>query len=931
MIFSCDKCSANYKIADSKIGDRGVKVRCKRCSNVIVLRPADLEKAQAEEAEAKNEPSDEMKEEPESKDGAPEDEQESPFDNPGATAMMAAPPAEVSNPKGIFSSLSSESGWSSTKLSESKVGGTEQDGGSSDDDVAENPAGGGLDKSLDLSLSGFDGQPETGELDAGHSDFNEDHDVTGSDESSIVSEENNSEAEQGDENLADEDDDGGVGPLGQEDLDDEDDEYEEDKTEIGSVPGWSPELENTLGPKNFDADNEDPGAAENDDESALALGGVSEDAAGEGAGESTDALEDELAGAFSDMFGGASTGGFSLDSESAGSSKGMPQDPADDGSGATQVVGTEQLDALRAQATGKPEGAGLIFSDSGLMADDSVGPAKSLADESEEDSEGWHVAIDDEDVGPLFLSDLANEVANGRVDAESLVWRSGMSDWEMAGEVSELSSLWSDRSSKDKPVSTIIQDQTMVGGSGLSGLDFGSNLENFSPSPFGGSELDGDPFASVTDGASDPSWQPHGLTEVYQAANIAEAAGGSAGAVQDNPAMGSESEDEDDGWRPGAAGALASLVADEINRMDDSSGMVSQEGALMPVSDESASLDDSGAMSPAFSASDSDLSLGEDEGSLSDLDSMPPAHVPDYGAMNFEAESSSARNYVLLGVAIVSIGLLVVVSVAVTKLAFFSSDPTPASAVAAAEPAPAAVSVTTAKAPPTQAKEEAKETAENVATSADPNNPAPTAVADAPAGTDSPESEKGAAQAPWPQVAVAKTQPSPEAKVRSDKGAKPTDRTKSRPAKKRVTTTAKKAKPKPTPVAKKSPPKKPAKAKSRRSAGCDPVLDFDCDTGSKSSKKKKAKAKLTKNDVLSVVRKKISRINSCGKKYKVKGTVKMEWSIRRNGRTSGVKVLSSKYKGKPVGSCMTKEIKRWRFPAFTGTPPPPVKFPFKLK
>lgn len=39
MKFTCDNCGAQYLIADTKLGDRGVKVRCKKCSYVIILRP----------------------------------------------------------------------------------------------------------------------------------------------------------------------------------------------------------------------------------------------------------------------------------------------------------------------------------------------------------------------------------------------------------------------------------------------------------------------------------------------------------------------------------------------------------------------------------------------------------------------------------------------------------------------------------------------------------------------------------------------------------------------------------------------------------------------------------------------------------------------------------------------------------------------------
>ncbi len=40
MKFVCDNCSTQYLISDDKVGARGVKVRCKRCGNVIVVQAA---------------------------------------------------------------------------------------------------------------------------------------------------------------------------------------------------------------------------------------------------------------------------------------------------------------------------------------------------------------------------------------------------------------------------------------------------------------------------------------------------------------------------------------------------------------------------------------------------------------------------------------------------------------------------------------------------------------------------------------------------------------------------------------------------------------------------------------------------------------------------------------------------------------------------
>jgi predicted Zn finger-like uncharacterized protein len=43
MKFVCDSCEAQYMISDEKVGKNGVKVRCKKCSHVIIVRPAAAE------------------------------------------------------------------------------------------------------------------------------------------------------------------------------------------------------------------------------------------------------------------------------------------------------------------------------------------------------------------------------------------------------------------------------------------------------------------------------------------------------------------------------------------------------------------------------------------------------------------------------------------------------------------------------------------------------------------------------------------------------------------------------------------------------------------------------------------------------------------------------------------------------------------------
>jgi predicted Zn finger-like uncharacterized protein len=45
MKFTCNSCSAQYMISDEKVGPSGVKVRCKKCGNVVLVRRATEEQA----------------------------------------------------------------------------------------------------------------------------------------------------------------------------------------------------------------------------------------------------------------------------------------------------------------------------------------------------------------------------------------------------------------------------------------------------------------------------------------------------------------------------------------------------------------------------------------------------------------------------------------------------------------------------------------------------------------------------------------------------------------------------------------------------------------------------------------------------------------------------------------------------------------------
>jgi outer membrane biosynthesis protein TonB len=84
-------------------------------------------------------------------------------------------------------------------------------------------------------------------------------------------------------------------------------------------------------------------------------------------------------------------------------------------------------------------------------------------------------------------------------------------------------------------------------------------------------------------------------------------------------------------------------------------------------------------------------------------------------------------------------------------------------------------------------------------------------------------------------------------------------------------------------------------------------------------------------DILVVIKKGLKKVEKCGSRYGVKGTMKVRWKILPGGKPVNVNVLDSKYANKPVAKCVEAQIRSWRFPAISGTKSEPVTIPFKLR
>lgn len=503
----------------------------------------------------------------------------------------------------------------------------------------------------------------------------------------------------------------------------------------------------------------------------------------------------------------------------------------------------------------------------------------------------------------MSIAEVGRHIEAGRVDRETLVWKTGMEDWSPAGDTSLLRPLF-DR----LPMPRIARsDDAGRAGSSSSGYgpssDLGPPIDDGPPVAGGGS-----PF----DDADDPSWRPHGLTDVYQAANLAEAAGagGSLGMAMGAAASSlkpasSMSADE---WRPAAASALASLVSDEIKRLD-SGPAPARQSDLSPADDSSVNV-------PLFSRMPADRTLevgpelNDPVGPAAagnaprrtslDRTQAPSGYPPAQGFMATPRQGLSP----LVIVAGIAGGVLLLV-VLVLALSFVIG-------LKQADNGPRIVML--------DGKAYVQGGDGNMTPlNGDKPSPPPPETRMAMPGLGNSDATKPGKDIPSEAVATSPTgggaQPTEPPSLPKDVVVRP-DPPSGRgtgPGSSKVIV---------------EPPKPPVPPR-KKSGDCDPVLDFDCKPGNVAPvAKEPAKESLSKADVLAVVKANMGKIASCGSKNKVGGNIKMSWKVLPTGNTSDVQVADSKFAGTPVGACVTSEVKIWKFPASKVATP--VTFPMKL-
>ncbi|MDR2782847.1 MAG: DUF4339 domain-containing protein [Treponema sp.] len=92
--------------------------------------------------------------------------------------------------------------------------------------------------------------------------------------------------------------------------------------------------------------------------------------------------------------------------------------------------------------------------DSPPLAEAAASDQQDQTGEEEEAETRYNVAIENQPTGPFDMGELGQMAQKGRLTKESLVWRGGMSQWEVAGNIPELAPLFQRDPASPQPAQT---------------------------------------------------------------------------------------------------------------------------------------------------------------------------------------------------------------------------------------------------------------------------------------------------------------------------------------------------------------------------------------------------------------------------------------------------------------------------------------------
>lgn len=600
---------------------------------------------------------------------------------------------------------------------------------------------------------------------------------------------------------------------------------------------------------------------------------------------------------------------------------------------ATRVFSVEEMQKVQAEreqaeqeAEERQQISELYQSAASAEAGDEVSSAEAASTRAEEPSEQererveWYAAVDEQQVGPMSITEIASRWEQGEFDAETLVWKTGFGDWIPIFEVSELKFLLAEQEHppaedvhermSEKPGGEEEEEREEAAGWGddtWSEEAEGGEEEGEGESKEGYYEEDDSLSAasSVAFAGADVDWKPSAVAELNALAEEELASL--------KPPPDPEPEEEqmpfgedlalpEDGDDTGETGEMEEGDSSIIGQI------AAEEEAAVKRAEEERAEEERRAEEVRKKKEEEELVAQEAARREREAEKreraapLPEQVIPPRGGIPKWALG------VMGGSGLVIVILLGFIAY---KLASGSGDD---EARPAAEPIqPPAV--TGVQMP-----------------SKDPEAVAPPTVPSSPAPTEAAKAEV----APIPE-----TKPEVGEKVREEKKAVAAPKRKPPVSKKKKRKVAEKTKEPPPPSEEEKPP--PRKAKSKGS-----LLDFEDEaafsdvTGSKDPVKKAPPAPVKKElpplnnaDVLGVMRQHIAEFKACNRKQKeidptVKGKMVVSFVVNPNGRVGSVKVTTAQFDNTFVANCISKVIRQLSFPQFGGKPKK-VPFPFTVK
>jgi hypothetical protein len=551
-------------------------------------------------------------------------------------------------------------------------------------------------------------------------------------------------------------------------------------------------------------------------------------------------------------------------------------------------------------------------------------PAADEPSEEEREKVEWYAAVDEQQVGPMNITEIGTRWEQGEFDAETLVWKTGFDDWLPVFEVNELKFLLAEQEQEAPPEEEqpaqeeMEEEEEREEASGWGEDTWGEEEEQEGGEAGSDEEFyeEDDALSAASSAAfagADVDWKPSAVAELNALAEEELAS------LKPPPDPEPEEEQlpfgEDLSSLPDVEDAEGS---GEVAEMDDGDSSIigqiaAEEEAAAKVAEEERVTEEKRQEEVRKKQEEEELAAQEAarrerEAEKREKAAPPPEQViPPRGGIPKWALG------VMGGSGLVIVILLGFIAY---KLASGSSDDEVKPAAEPIKPH-AAAGVHT---PPKGSGE---------------TKPAPVVPTPPP-------------PAPETVAKTTETPPKPEAgkTIKDEKKTTQPPKRKppaSRKKKRRKKVVVKEKDPAPPP-----PEPEPKPPPSRKRKGSKDLLDFDDEeafsevTGSKDPVKrappppeKKALPPLSNADVLGVMRQHIAEFKACNRKQKgidpsVKGKMVVSFIVNPSGKVGSVKVTTGQFKKTFVASCISKVIRQLSFPKFGGKPKK-VPFPFTVK